>query len=147
MSFCIRSMIEADSSDAISLWQRTEGLDLNECDTVEGLSFYLKRNPGLSFVAEDQGRLVGVVLCGHDGRRGTLRHLAVDKAYRGQGVGRELVDHALRVLHDAGIGKCNLYVEDSNPAALAFWRAQKWNVLEYTFRMMQRKVRAGSDAR
>ncbi len=141
MSFSIRAMIVADCSDAISLWQRTEGLDLNECDTVEGLSFYLKRNPGLSFVSEDQGQLVGVVLCGHDGRRGTLRHLAVDKAYRGQGMGRELADCALRALHDAGVGKCNLYVEDSNPAALAFWRAQKWNVLEYTFRMMQTETK------
>ena len=46
-------------------------------------------------MALDGSIVVGVVLCGHDGRRGHIYHLAVDPAYRGYGLGKRLVEECL----------------------------------------------------
>jgi putative acetyltransferase len=89
---------------------------------------YLERNPGGSFVAEAAGRVVGVALCGHDGRRGYLHHLAVDAAHRRSGLGRRLAERCLAVLREAGMAKCHLFVAKENEEALAFWRATDWFV-------------------
>jgi len=60
----------ADYEDAAALWYTTEGLVLRDADRPEAIASYLERNPGSSFVAVDGERLVGTVLCGHDGRQG-----------------------------------------------------------------------------
>ena len=98
MNYQIREMCPEDFDAVLALWRVTEHIDLNECDTPEGIAVYLKRNPGLSFVAEAGSAFAGVVLCGHDGRRGFLRHLAVAKEYRKQGMARALVERALQGL-------------------------------------------------
>lgn len=73
----IAAMRLADFDEVLALWQRTEGVGLNESDTRENIASYLQRNPGMSFVARDpDGKLIGAVLCGHEGRRGYLHHLA-----------------------------------------------------------------------
>ncbi|PYL71711.1 MAG: GNAT family N-acetyltransferase, partial [Verrucomicrobia bacterium] len=65
--FCI------DDYDAVlQLWQRVEGLEVAEGDDREGVDQFVSRNPGLSRVAIDGSTLVGVVMCGHDGRRGHI---------------------------------------------------------------------------
>lgn len=140
MTFALRPMNITDYDRVLALWSDTEHMKLNECDTREGISLYLNRNPGLCFVAEQDGALVGAVLCGHDGRRGYLRHLAVAKEYRSRGIARGLVQSSLLGLAAHGIGKCNLYVEDENIPGLAFWARMGWETLDYTFRVMQRPV-------
>jgi ribosomal protein S18 acetylase RimI-like enzyme len=85
MNYHIREMTMADYDDVTALWKNTEYIALNECDTREGMEFYLARNPGLSFVAEEGGTIVGAVICGHEGRRGFLRHMAVANTLRGAG--------------------------------------------------------------
>jgi N-acetylglutamate synthase len=77
----------------------------------------------MSFVARDQGRGVGAVFCGHDGRRGYLHHLAVAGSHRGQGIGKSLVRRCLKSLSHAGIIKCNVFLFDCNTAGVGFWQS------------------------
>ncbi len=108
---------------ARALWAHTEGVGLSAADEVEPLGRYLARNPRTSFVALRDGALVGTLLCGHDGRRGLLHHLAVADHCRRSGLGRRLVETGLQALRDDGIQKCHLLVFADNPSGLAFWAA------------------------
>ncbi|MGH8017201.1 MAG: GNAT family N-acetyltransferase [Opitutaceae bacterium] len=62
------------------------------------MSRYLRRNPGLSFVAEVDGQIVGYAMAGDDGRRGYLQHVAVDVAYRRRGIAQTLISRCLAAL-------------------------------------------------
>jgi putative acetyltransferase len=131
MNVSISAMTPGDLDEALALWNRTEGVGLNESDTLPRLSSYLLRNPGLSRVARmDEGeagsRLVGAVLCGHDGRRGYLHHLAVDAVFRGRGIGRTLVAECLTELARIEITRCNLFLYADNAAGEAFWNSLGW---------------------
>jgi ribosomal protein S18 acetylase RimI-like enzyme len=135
-------MTARDCESVLSLWRGTEGIGLdNDCDTRRGLSRYLKRNPGLSFVACDGDRLVGAVLSGHDGRRGYLHHLAVSGTHRRRGIGKALVARCLRSLAKQRIPKCNIFVLESNPGGKAFWQRDGWYVLT-DLCVMQKKANA-----
>lgn len=123
----ITPMIPSDYDDCLALWQATEGMGLSQADSREAIGRYLTRNPGLSFVARDEsGELVGAVLCGHDGRRGMLHHLAVRANCRGQGLGRTLVERCMAALHEEGIDKCHLVVFEKNTGGRAFWQRTGW---------------------
>lgn len=121
----IREMLSDDIGRALAFWRGTPGMGLRSLDDTEaGIAAFLRRNPGLSFVAEtDDGVLVGAILCGHDGRRGSLYHLAVAQAARGQGVGRALAEAALDALRGEGIKKASLVVFRNNENGNAFWEA------------------------
>ena len=116
----------ADYSAVFVLWQASEGVGLSEADSREGIRDFLRRNRGLSFVAEAGGQIVGSVLAGHDGRRGFLYHLAVAKAWQRCGLGRKLVSVALDQLKARGIPKCHIVVFAKNTAAQKFWRRIGW---------------------
>lgn len=81
-------------------------------DSREGIDKYLKRNPTSSFVAEDDGKIVGVIMSGHDGRRGYIHHTAVLPKYRNQGVAKKLVDNAMNALDKEGINKVGFVVRE-----------------------------------
>src|SRR6516164_621735 len=102
----ILPMMLADFEQVIDLWQNTEGVGMNESDSRPNIESYLKRNPGMSFVARNGEQLVGAVLCGHDGRRGYLHHLAVARSHRGRKIGKQLVEACLSRLAADGILKC-----------------------------------------
>jgi len=121
-------MTMADYDEAMDLWRDTEGMGLRPADAPEHIDRYLRRNPGLSFVARDGDVLVGTVLCGHDGRRGYLQHLAVARAYRKQGIGRALVQRVLDELRAIGINKCHIFVLKENASVVAFWEHIGWFV-------------------
>ena len=124
MSYQLREMTPADYDDVLSFWRRQPGVGLNESDERGPIELYLRRNPGLSqVVRDDGGRVIAAILCGHDGRRGHLHHLAVDPAHRGRGFGRRLVDECLRRLAAQGIHKCNAEVFVDNGAGKQFWLA------------------------
>jgi putative acetyltransferase len=80
----------------------------------------------MSFVAKTEGRIVGAVLCGHNGRRGYIHHLAVHPQFRRKGIGTTLSDQCLRSLRAAGIQKCHLYVYNDNETAIRFWVEAGW---------------------
>lgn len=126
MSVSIREMAAKDYDEAVALWKASPGIGLSDSDSREGVARFLKANPGLSFVACQGDRLVGVVLCGHDGRRGYITHLAVDREAQGTGLGRELVDRCLEALRRDRIQKCHLFVFTDNDGARAFWKATGW---------------------
>jgi ribosomal protein S18 acetylase RimI-like enzyme len=122
----IAHFLPADYDEGMALWCNTEGLTLREADSREAIIHYLARNPGLSFVARDEVRLVGAVLAGTDGRRGYLQHLAVAPSHRGRGLGRALAGRAVEALRAFGIAKCHLMVRQENAPARAFWKHLGW---------------------
>ena len=122
MATRIREMKIEDYEKAFALWQRSEGLGLSEADTRANVERFLARNPSLCLVAEDGGELVGTALCGHDGRRGYLHHLAVAPDHRRQGLGRALAEKCLAGLKAQGITKCHLFVLGNNAPAIDFWK-------------------------
>ena len=104
----IQVMTINDYEQVVQLWRATEGVGLHDYeDSKAGIAQYLARNPGMSLVWREAKQIVGAVLCGHDGRRGYLHHLAVATTYRGRGIGVRLVEHALRKLAQEGICKCH----------------------------------------
>ena len=116
----------SDYDAALELRQRVEGLEIAEGDDRESVSHFLARNPGLSRVATDGAAIIGIVLCGHDGRRGYIYHLAVDPAYQARGVGKRLMNECLDGLRRAGLKRALILVADDNPRGLKFWRRCGW---------------------
>jgi ribosomal protein S18 acetylase RimI-like enzyme len=119
----LRPFQPSDYPAALALWQSTPGIGLGESDKREAIEAFLARNPGLSFVACEDGEILGTILCGHDGRRGLIHHLVVAPSHRRTGLGRRLLGSALGALGETGIIKCHLVVFKTNPDGLAFWRA------------------------
>ena len=130
-------MTLADYGEVYRLWQQAEGLSLGEDDQRSGIKLYLGRNRGLCFVTTAEAKIIGAVLCGHDGRRGILRHLVVRPEFRKQGTGRALVQKCLAALAKQGIRKCNLFVMDYNTAGLRFWKNIGYRPLKYDYRTLQ----------
>ena len=119
-----------DYSQAYDLWLLC-GNGLNDKDdSLEGIDKYLKRNPSTSFVAVCEGKVVGVILCGHDGRRGIIQHACVSPDYRRCGVGKKLVDLALEALKNEGINKVLLVAFKKNEGGNAFWESQGFTLRE-----------------
>ena len=127
MQVIIQELELTDHEAVRELWQRSKELELADTDSREGLARFLERNPGLSFVARDGDRVVGAVLCGHDGRRGYIDQLVVHESYRRQGIGRSLVSRCIYNLMRIGIRKWHLFVFEDNPGAIAFWSKLGWS--------------------
>lgn len=121
-----RAFVMRDYERATALWCAIEGVEICEGDSRDEIAGYLERNPGLSRVAEENGEIVGAALCGHDGRRGWIYHLAVATAYRGKGVGKVLLDDCVRGLRAAGIKRAIILVAGDNPAGHEFWIRNGW---------------------
>jgi N-acetylglutamate synthase len=115
-----------DYSAALELWERVEGIEIAEGDDREGVACFLARNPGLSRVATDGATIIGVALCGHDGRRGYIYHLAVDPAYQARGLGRRLTNECLDGLRRAGLKRALILVANDNPRGRKFWQRHGW---------------------
>ncbi len=113
---------------AIALWKATPGVGVSSADEPAAIQTYLERNPGMSFVALAEGRLVGTILCGHDGRRGYIHHVAVHPEYRRQGIATGLVERALAALKEIGISKCHLFIFGENESGIAFWQVTGWQL-------------------
>jgi N-acetylglutamate synthase len=119
-------MTMADYDEVFSLWKSTDGIGLSDADSPEGTAAYLAHNPGLSVVVRQEGRLIGAVLCGHDGRRAYLHHLAVAADARCRGIGRKLVDECLARAASQGIQKAHAWVYCENQSGLEFWKQIGW---------------------
>jgi|ERR1022692_99413 ribosomal protein S18 acetylase RimI-like enzyme len=137
MNYSIRIMSLDDYDSAHRLWSKAEGMSLGEDDSRDGIALYLRRNPRSCFVALDGAEIVGVVLSGHEGRRGILRHLVVRREYRKRGIAALLVQTCLDALLAEGIQKCNIFVMDDNGAGLKFWEHIGFYRLEDNYRTLQ----------
>ena len=130
MDIQIREMRIQDYQPALDLWNRTPGMGLSSADEQEHIHTFLRKNPSLCFVALAGETLVGTILCGEDGRRGYIYHLAVDSRFQKQGIGKELVDRSMQALRALGIQKCHLFVYGDNHSGIAFWAHNGWEMRE-----------------
>ena len=111
-----------DYDELCVLWNKTPGITLSAADSRESIEAYLKRNPGQSFICRHQGKLIGSVLCGNDGRRAFLYHMAVEAEFCGQGIGSQLLIKAIEAQAARHIDKCALFVLKENDSAISFWQ-------------------------
>lgn len=132
-----RTMELRDYDRVIALWQHCQGVSLRDADSREGIARYLERNPNLSFIAEDQGEVIGTIMAGHDGKRGYIQHLAVCDSQRQQGIGSHLVEICIEALKDEGIVKSHVHVLSDNQLGRNFWLHQDWlprdEIVMYSF--------------
>lgn len=124
--FTTRAFQIEDYEAAVQLWNRVEGVEIAEGDLPGEIGQFLSQNRGLSRIAQDGDRMVGAVLCGHDGRRGYIYHLAVEPAYQKRGLARKLVAECLDGLRRAKLRRVLILVAADNPAGQAFWRRCGW---------------------
>ena len=123
----VRIMTIEDYEGVYALWKKIKGCGIRSIDdSKEGVARFLKRNPTTSVVAEKDGRIVGSILCGHDGRRGCLYHVCVDEDYRRHGIGKRMVVFAMKALKEEKINKVSLIAFTENDIGNAFWNRIGW---------------------
>lgn len=141
----IRTMKITDYQQIYDVWTSCRGMGLNSIDdTQEGIDRFLKRNPATCFVAEEADKIIGVILSGHDGRRGYIYHTAVHPEKRGKGIDRMLVDASIQALKKEGITKTALVVFTRNAQGNRFWQKQGFSArddLVYRNKALQEMVR------
>lgn len=121
----IRNMTLEDYDGVYDLWIHTPGMGLNNLDDSKaGIERYLKRNPATCFVAEMKGNIIGVILSGHDGRRGFIHHTAITLEYRKKGIATSLLKYAMEALKQEGINKVALVAFEKNETGNSFWEKQ-----------------------
>ncbi|MFA5308712.1 MAG: GNAT family N-acetyltransferase [Dehalococcoidales bacterium] len=125
-------------ADLLEFWKDMPGVWLSDDDSYESMAVYLKRNPDTNYVVLNGDEIIGTVKCSHDGRRGYIHHLAVKEEYRKQGIARELVDRCINGLKEQVINKYRVFVLDSNPAAIAFWKHIGFEEQVYDYRTLQK---------
>ena len=120
-----------DYDQVYHLWKTIYGFGIRSIDdSREGVERFLKRNPTSSVVAEEDGKIVGCILCGHDGRRGCFYHVCVEESYRKHGIGRQMVGASMRALQAEGINKVSLIAFTKNDVGNAFWNRIGWTKRE-----------------
>lgn len=123
----IRLFTINDYDEVYQLWKRTPGVGLRTMDdSKEGIERLLARNPSTNFVAEEDGHIVGVVLGGHDGRRGYIYHTCVEESYRRRSIGRELMERIFEAMKEERITKLGLVCFSENNRGNEFWLGLGW---------------------
>lgn len=127
----LRVMQMEDYEQVYDLWMTIDGFGIRSIDdSYEGVARFIKRNPTTSVVAETDGKIVGAILCGHDGRRGCFYHVCVDKDYRKQGIGKAMAVFCMKALQEEQINKVSLIAFKSNSIGNAFWKSAGWTFRE-----------------
>ena len=131
MSINIRVMAPEDYDKVYQLWLSITGFGIRSVDdSRKGVARFLKRNPTTSVVAEQNGRIVGSIMCGHDGRTGCFYHVCVARDYRKHGVGYRMVRFAVRALIEEGVSKVTLIAFKENQVGNVFWKSLGWTQRE-----------------
>lgn len=143
----VRVMTIEDYDQVKELWNSIKGFGIRSMDdSREGVARFLKRNPTTSVVAEEDGKVVGAILCGHDGRRGCLYHVCVHKDYRIRGIGKSMVAFAMEALKKEEINKVSLIAFTKNDIGNAFWKEIAWTKREdlnyYDFTLNEKNITA-----
>lgn len=143
----IRAMTLNDYEKVYDLWMKIKGFAIRSIDdSKEGVERFLNRNPGISVVAEEEDRIVGAILCGHDGRRGCMYHVCVDPEYRLKGIGKSMVVFAMEALKKEKINKVSLIAFTKNDIGNAFWKEIGWTKREdlnyYDFTLNEENISA-----
>ena len=123
----IRPLLMEDYDNVRKLWMSIRGFGIRSIDdSREDIERFIERNPTTSVVACDGDRIVGSILCGHDGRQGSFYHVCVSKKYRRRGIGTAMAVYCMNALRSMGINKITLIAFTSNDAGNAFWRQIGW---------------------
>lgn len=126
-----RVMTIDDYDEVYSLWMSIKGFGIRSVDdSREGVAAFLKRNPLTSVVDVEDGKIVGAILCGHDGRRGCLYHVCVAEGYRMRGIGKAMVVFCMNALKKENINKVSLIAFTKNDIGNAFWNQIGWTKRE-----------------
>ena len=129
--YTIRTMTIEDYEGVYALWMSIKGFAIRSIDdSKEGVARFLLRNPDTSVIAEEDGRIIGAILCGHDGRRGCLYHVCVRQECRMRGVGKAMVVFCMEKLKAEQISKVSLIAFTANDVGNAFWRRIGWTKRE-----------------
>lgn len=127
----IRTMTIEDYEGVYDLWMSIKGFAIRSIDDSRiGVERFLQRNPGTSVVAVEDGKIVGAILCGHDGRRGCMYHVCVRQDYRMRGIGKSMVVFAMEALKKENISKVSLIAFTKNDVGNAFWNRIGWTKRE-----------------
>ncbi len=118
----IRPMTKEDYDEIFAMWQITTKRALSKADERSQIERYLDRNPGMSQVAVVDGKIVGTVLAGHDGRRGFIHHMAVLPEYRRRRIGHRLAEKAIEMITNDGIDKTHIFCYRNNETGQNFWK-------------------------
>ena len=123
----IRTMEESDYEEVYELWTTIHGFAMRSLDdSKDGILKFIKRNPNTSVVAVVDGKIVGSILAGHDGRHGSFYHVCVHEDYRKHGIGKAMVTSAMVRLKNEGINKVQLVAFSGNEIGNHFWHAEGW---------------------
>lgn len=127
----IRAMTIDDYEEVYALWMSIKGFAIRSMDdSKEGISLFLKRNPTTSVIAIEDNKIVGSILCGHDGRHGCLYHVCVANEFRHHGVGKSMVSFAMDALKKEHISNVTLIAFTKNDVGNAFWKGLGWTKRE-----------------
>ena len=126
MKLLIKKLSILNYTQALSLWRKTPGMGLSSADSKENIAGFIEKNRNLCFAAFEKDHLIGTILCGEDGRRGYLYHLAVDETHRKKGIAQELIARSLKGLKERGIQKCHLFAYKENKEGIQFWKHMGW---------------------
>ena len=123
----IRAMTIDDYEAVRDLWYSIKGFAIRSIDdSREGVEKFLNRNPGISVVAVEDDKIVGAILCGHDGRRATFYHVCVRQEYRRRGIGKAMVVRCMEKLNEEGVNKVALIAFTVNDVGNTFWKEIGW---------------------
>ena len=123
----IRQMDIEDYEKVSQLWNETFGKAVSlEFDSSSRIDTYLKRNPKMSTVALFHDDIIGTVLCGHDGRRGTIYHVSISEEHRGKGIAKRMVERSISCLKEEGIDNSVLFAHTYNTNAIKYWEKNGW---------------------
>jgi ribosomal protein S18 acetylase RimI-like enzyme len=125
MAATIRSGRHSDVEPVLDLWIRA-GAEPSHTDDVESLGLLITHDPSALIVAESGGSMVGTVIAGWDGWRGSIYRLVVDPPHRRRGTGRQLLLAAEARLSSRGAVRLQAIVVATEPKATSFWEATRW---------------------
>ena len=131
MDIPIRPGLSGDDGDLVAVlqfWQ--EAADPTSTDTDSALRALVEHDRDALMVAEESGRIVGTVIAGWDGWRGSVYRLVVAPDFRRSGLGRHLVEAAERRLAELGAQRTQAIVVGSDSRAMGFWSATDWRLQE-----------------
>ena len=119
-----------DYQQVYELWSSMEkGVHIGRSDTPEEIEKKVARDPDLFLVAAYEDQIIGSVIGGFDGRRGLIYHLAVNTAFRSQGIGSRLMEEVESRLRAKGCLKSYLLVAEDNREVEAYYRHRGWQAM------------------
>jgi ribosomal protein S18 acetylase RimI-like enzyme len=141
MGIEIRPAGAGDVAAVLALWEHAA--EPTSTDTADAVGALLSRDPGALLVADESGEIVGSVIAGWDGWRGSVYRLAVAPAQRRRGLGRRLLAAAEERLRGLGVCRMHAIVIGGDDRAVAFWQTSDWEHQAGQFRFVRSQGAGG----